>query len=180
MRERQRLDQAVSAVRKLENELADSTGLLEIAQAENDSAMVSDAEKGISALASRAEELRLQSMLSGEADANDTYLEIHAGAGAVILHSPRPIDIRDQRIVSEAHALHAAARLEEQILAFVHVRARACVDFRLQHRNQDKQRRNTDNGEPRCATFATAAHFKFRREKTAEDAINSSRMYNAA
>jgi len=81
MRERQRLDQSVSAVRKLDSELADATGLLAMAEAESDSAMVLDAEASIAALAKRAEELRLQSMLSGEADANDTYIEVHAGAG---------------------------------------------------------------------------------------------------
>jgi len=81
MRERQRLDTAMSAVRALENELADATGLMELAEAENDAAMVADAEKAIEALAKRAEEQRLESMLSGEADANDSYLEVHAGAG---------------------------------------------------------------------------------------------------
>ena len=43
MRERQRLDQSMSAVRKLGGELADATGLLEMAQSENDSVMVADA-----------------------------------------------------------------------------------------------------------------------------------------
>jgi peptide chain release factor 2 len=81
MRERQRLDEAIAAVRMLENELADALGLIELAEAENDSAMVADAEKSIGALAKRAEERRLESMLSGEADGNDTYLEVHAGAG---------------------------------------------------------------------------------------------------
>jgi peptide chain release factor 2 len=81
MRERQRLDEAMSAVRSLENELGDATGLLDLAEADDDSAMVTEAEKSIAALAKRAEDQRLQSMLSGEADANDTYLEIHAGAG---------------------------------------------------------------------------------------------------
>jgi len=81
MRERQRLDTAMSAVRALENELADATGLMELAEAEGDAAMVADAEKAIEALAKRAEEQRLESMLSGEADANDSYLEVHAGAG---------------------------------------------------------------------------------------------------
>ena len=81
MRERQRLDEAMGAVRALENELADALGLIELAEAENDTAMISDGEKSLTALHKRAEEQRLQSMLSGEADANDTYLEIHAGAG---------------------------------------------------------------------------------------------------
>ena len=81
MRERQRLDASMSAVRALENELMDALGLIELAEAENDSAMVADAEKSIVALTKRAEERRLESMLSGEADGNDTYLEVHAGAG---------------------------------------------------------------------------------------------------
>ena len=81
MRERQKLEEELSAVRGLENEFADAVGLFEMAEAENDAAMVADAEKNIDALAKRAEAMRLESMLSGEADANDTYLEIHAGAG---------------------------------------------------------------------------------------------------
>jgi peptide chain release factor 2 len=81
MRERQKLDTSLSSVRALENELSDSIGLIEMAEAEGDGAMVADAEASIDALQKRAEQLRLQSMLSGEADGNDTYLEIHAGAG---------------------------------------------------------------------------------------------------
>lgn len=81
MRERQRLDEAMSSVRALENELADAAGLIELAEAEGDTGMVADAEKSIADLAKRAQDQRLQSMLSGEADANDAYLEVHAGAG---------------------------------------------------------------------------------------------------
>jgi peptide chain release factor 2 len=81
MRERQRLDESVSAIRKVEAELTDATGLIEMAEAEGEAALVADAEKSIDALAARAEAMRLESMLSGEADANDSYLEIHAGAG---------------------------------------------------------------------------------------------------
>jgi peptide chain release factor 2 len=81
MRERQKLDSAVVSVRQLENELADAAGMIEMAQAENDAALVTEAENAVLALQQRAEQLRLQSMLSGEADANDSYLEIHAGAG---------------------------------------------------------------------------------------------------
>lgn len=81
MRERQRLDDSLSAVRVLERELADTVGLIELAESEKDTAMVTDGERTVAILAKRAEELRLQSMLSGEADGNDTYLEIHPGAG---------------------------------------------------------------------------------------------------
>ena len=81
MRERQRLKSAIQSVRGLENALADAEGLVEMAEAEGEAGLVADAETSISDLHRRAEQLRLESMLSGEADGNDTYLEIHAGAG---------------------------------------------------------------------------------------------------
>jgi peptide chain release factor 2 len=81
MRERQKLDSAMGAVRALENELADATGLIEMAEMEGDAAMVADAETAIADIAKRAEQRRLESMLSGEADSFDAYLEVHAGAG---------------------------------------------------------------------------------------------------
>jgi peptide chain release factor 2 len=81
MRERQKLDASLSGVRSLESELADALGLLDLAEADSDAAMTRESEQLIAALRSRAEQLRLASMLSGEADANDTYLDIHAGAG---------------------------------------------------------------------------------------------------
>jgi peptide chain release factor 2 len=81
MRERNRLERSISAYRAVENELNDSVGLIEMAEAENDKAMVADAEAALSGLRSRADAMKLESMLSGEADANDAYLEIHAGAG---------------------------------------------------------------------------------------------------
>jgi peptide chain release factor 2 len=81
MRERQKLESSLTGVRKLENQLADALALIEMAEGENDAAMVTDAEDALLALNKRAEQMRLESMLSGEADGNDTYLEIHAGAG---------------------------------------------------------------------------------------------------
>jgi peptide chain release factor 2 len=81
MRERQKLESSMAAVKALEAELADAIGLIEMAEAEGDADMVLDGEGAVAALAKRAENQRLESMLSGEADGNDTYLEIHAGAG---------------------------------------------------------------------------------------------------
>lgn len=81
MRERQRLEASVSGIRKLERDLEDAVGLIELAEAENDPAMLLETEALIDALRKHADELRLASMLSGEADSNDTYLEVHAGAG---------------------------------------------------------------------------------------------------
>ncbi len=81
MRERTRLDKAISAYRAVESEFADTVGLIELAESENDKAMVADAEATLAGLKSRVEAMKLESMLSGEADGNDAYLEIHAGAG---------------------------------------------------------------------------------------------------
>jgi peptide chain release factor 2 len=81
MRERQKLEAGIASLRKLQGELDDTKGLIEMAEAENDAHMVADGEASIAALVKRSEGLKLESMLAGEADGNDTYLEIHSGAG---------------------------------------------------------------------------------------------------
>jgi peptide chain release factor 2 len=81
MRERNKLEAAIKSYRDLENEFRDGTELLAMAEAENDAAMVRDAEAALRKVGERARSAELQSLLSGEADGNDTYLEIHAGAG---------------------------------------------------------------------------------------------------
>jgi len=81
MRERRRLDAAIGAVRNTERELADHLGLIELGEAEGDDSVVAEAEEAIAALARDMGRRQVETLLSGEADANDTYLEIHAGAG---------------------------------------------------------------------------------------------------
>jgi peptide chain release factor 2 len=81
MRERNRLDAAVSAVRELETELADVRELAELAEADGDEALIGEAEGALKGLKARAEAAELDALLSGEADANNAFIEIHAGAG---------------------------------------------------------------------------------------------------
>jgi peptide chain release factor 2 len=81
MRERQRLDTAITAVRRVERELADNLGLIELGEAEGDAGIVADAEAEVARLAEEMSRRQVETLLSGEADGNDTYLEIHAGAG---------------------------------------------------------------------------------------------------
>ncbi len=81
MRERQQLQDAVEAVRRLEGELEDSTGLIELAEEEDDAAVLAEAEEGLRALHAEALKRQVGTLLSGEADRNDTYIEVHAGAG---------------------------------------------------------------------------------------------------
>ena len=81
MRERQTLDDGVNGVRTLERSLADNIELIEMGEAEGDAAVVKDAEASIDDLLDQARKAQVETLLSGEADANDCYLEIHAGAG---------------------------------------------------------------------------------------------------
>jgi peptide chain release factor 2 len=81
MRERRRLDDAISATRAISSEMADTAELLEMAEAEGDTALADDAVASLGTLAARAEQDKVAALLAGEADANHTYIEINAGAG---------------------------------------------------------------------------------------------------
>ena len=81
MRERRRLDEAVAATRAIERELTDTVELMELAEAEGDDALVDDAIKSLGDLAERAERDKVAALLAGEADANNSYIEVNAGAG---------------------------------------------------------------------------------------------------
>ena len=81
MRERNRLAGGIDAVLTLERELADTTELIAMAEAEGDAAMVADGLATLQGLAEEARRREIESLLSGEADGNDAYLEINAGAG---------------------------------------------------------------------------------------------------
>ncbi len=81
MRERNRLAAGVEGVRRIEREAADARELLDLAEAEADAAMIADAETTLRALAEDAKQREIESLLSGEADGNDAYVEINAGAG---------------------------------------------------------------------------------------------------
>ena len=81
MRERRRLDEAITAVRAIEAELADTVELMDMAEAEGDGAMVDDGVAALATLAVRAERDKIAALLGGEADANNSYIEVNAGAG---------------------------------------------------------------------------------------------------
>jgi peptide chain release factor 2 len=81
MRERRRLDEAISATKAISSELDETIELIEMAEAEGDDAMVDDAVASLAALAERAERDKVTALLAGEADANDTYIEVNSGAG---------------------------------------------------------------------------------------------------
>ena len=81
MQERGRLDEAIGTTRAIRKELDDTVEMLELAEAEGDGELVSEAEKALEKLAERADRDKVAALLSGEADPNDTYVEINAGAG---------------------------------------------------------------------------------------------------
>jgi peptide chain release factor 2 len=81
MRERQHLETAIGAYSDLENRLSDATTLLELGEEEKDESAVAEAERLIASLRTEAQKREVEALLSGEADGNDTFLEVHAGAG---------------------------------------------------------------------------------------------------
>ena len=81
MRERQDLDKRIGMIRDLEQSIADNTELIELGDMEGDQSIVTEAEKALQALKLKVAETEIETLLSGEADANDAYLQINAGAG---------------------------------------------------------------------------------------------------
>jgi len=81
MRERTRIAGQIDGVKALERELDDALTLIELGEAEGDAATQAEGEAGLRRAAEVAEKRQLETLLSGEADANDAYLEVHAGAG---------------------------------------------------------------------------------------------------
>ncbi|ACL60875.1 peptide chain release factor 2 [Methylobacterium nodulans] len=81
MRERTQLEEAVSAIRRLEQGLEDAATLIELGEMEGDEASIREGEEQIRAVQAEAARRQIETLLAGEADGNDTYLEVHAGAG---------------------------------------------------------------------------------------------------
>lgn len=81
MRERQELDDSINAVKRLSTSLQDNVDLIEMGEEEGDQSIVDDAEQSIRDIGAEVRKRQVESLLSGEADKNDSYLEIHAGAG---------------------------------------------------------------------------------------------------
>jgi peptide chain release factor 2 len=81
MRERRRLDAAISTVKEIGADKDGTVELIELAEMENDAALADEGVAALSALADRADKDKVSALLSGEADGNDCFIEIHAGAG---------------------------------------------------------------------------------------------------
>jgi len=81
MRERQGVMDQLSTYRLIETGLRDNQDLIELGEAEGDAEIVTEAEAALKALVETAAAKELEALLNGEADGNDTFLEINAGAG---------------------------------------------------------------------------------------------------
>src|ERR1700740_1068562 len=81
MQERTALDDSLGSIGRIEQELDDQITMIELGEAEKDTKVVAEAEAALKKLKSDGERRELEALLSGEADSNDCYLEVHAGAG---------------------------------------------------------------------------------------------------
>ncbi|NNC59305.1 MAG: peptide chain release factor 2 [Erythrobacter sp.] len=80
-REQKLLETSINTVNEISQEMADAMEFVELGEAEGDEDVITDGLASLEKLAERADADKVQALLSGEADANDTYIEIHAGAG---------------------------------------------------------------------------------------------------
>ena len=81
MRERQGLEDNIKGIEGLQRALDDNVGLIELGEEEGDDQVIEEAEAAIRSLRGEVSARQIETLLSGEADSNDTYLEVHAGAG---------------------------------------------------------------------------------------------------
>ncbi|MCB2076301.1 MAG: peptide chain release factor 2 [Novosphingobium sp.] len=81
MRERRRLESSIGTVNEITSEMNDAVEFIELGEAEDDDETVKEGLATLEALAERADADKVQALLAGEADSNDAYLEVHAGAG---------------------------------------------------------------------------------------------------
>ena len=81
MRERNHLESGITGIEQMEQDLRDQIEMIELAEAEEDGEVLAEAEAALMALHAVSAKKELESLLSGEADGNDTYVEVHAGAG---------------------------------------------------------------------------------------------------
>src|ERR1044072_9333410 len=81
MQERTALEDQLTSIDRIERELDDNIGMIELGEAEKDQSVVTDADKAMLALKNDVARRETEALLSGEADSNEAYLEVHAGAG---------------------------------------------------------------------------------------------------
>src|SRR4029079_175301 len=81
MQERTALEDQLNAIGRIERDLEDQVGMIELGEAESDQQVITESEETLKRLKAEVARRELEALLSGEADGNDSYLEVHAGAG---------------------------------------------------------------------------------------------------
>jgi len=114
MRARTRLEQGLGGYDEMERGLSDNLELLEMAEAEGDATVAADAEKALTEIRDRAAKLEIESLLSGEADANNCFLEVHAGAGGTESQDWAEMLLRMYTRWAEAHG-YKVSWIEESL-----------------------------------------------------------------
>ena len=103
MSEKNNLKEAINNYQEMERSLKDLTDLAEMAEEEGDEALVADIQQQMEDLAHRAQRGELEALLSGEVDANDAYLEVHAGSGGTEAQDWAEMLLRMYTRWAEAH-----------------------------------------------------------------------------
>lgn len=103
MSEKNNLEEAINNYQEMERSLKDLTDLAEMAEEEGDEALVADIQQQMEDLAHRAQRGELEALLSGEVDANDAYLEVHAGSGGTEAQDWAEMLLRMYSRWAEAH-----------------------------------------------------------------------------
>ncbi len=114
MRERTRIESALDLYRELDRETRDNRDLIELGNAEEDQEIVAEAEAALHQVRERAARMEIETLLSGEADANDSFVEIHAGAGGTESQDWAEMLARMYTRWAEAHG-YAVEVLEESL-----------------------------------------------------------------
>ncbi len=114
MRERTRLETQIDGVKALENELDDTLALIELAESEEDAEVLGDAEATLARLQAVAERREIESLLSGEADGNDCYLEVNAGSGGTEAQDWAQMLLRMYLRWADAHGYKAEIVSEQE------------------------------------------------------------------
>ena len=103
MSEKNNLEESINNYQEMERSLKDLTDLAEMAEEEGDEALVADIQQQMEDLAHRAQRGELEALLSGEVDANDAYLEVHAGSGGTEAQDWAEMLLRMYTRWAEAH-----------------------------------------------------------------------------
>ena len=103
MSEKTALEEALTSYQTMEQNLADYTELAEIAEAENDETSLSELETHLKELQNEAKRGELEALLNGEVDANDAFLEVHAGSGGTEAQDWAEMLLRMYSRWAEAH-----------------------------------------------------------------------------